>query len=188
MRDDFEHLTDGELLRLATSEPEAFAAFYRRHVEGVLRFFAGRTRDREVAADLMAETFAAALLALPSFRERTEPLAWLYSIARHKLVDSYRRGRVRADARRRLRIERLELDDQDLERVGEIATAKAVGDRLRLILDSLPAGQREALEARVVDDREYAEIAHELRCSEVVVRKRVSRALEALRTRLEDEA
>jgi RNA polymerase sigma-70 factor (ECF subfamily) len=40
--------------------------------------------------------------------------------------------------------------------------------------------------AHVVEDRDYAEIADHLRCSESVVRKRVSRGLAALRVRLQE--
>jgi RNA polymerase sigma-70 factor (ECF subfamily) len=52
------------------------------------------------------------------------------------------------------------------------------------LLDDLPAAQQQALRARVVDEREYAEIAKDLRCSEAVVRKRVSRGLARLRDEL----
>jgi DNA-directed RNA polymerase specialized sigma24 family protein len=52
------------------------------------------------------------------------------------------------------------------------------------LLATLPPEQHEALVARVVHEREYGEIADRLRCSELVVRKRVSRALSALRARL----
>jgi RNA polymerase sigma-70 factor (ECF subfamily) len=45
----------------------------------------------------------------------------------------------------------------------------------------LPADQFHALIARVLDGRDYAEIASELECSPSVVRKRVSRAMAYLR-------
>jgi RNA polymerase sigma-70 factor (ECF subfamily) len=44
--------------------------------------------------------------------------------------------------------------------------------------------QRVAVQAHVVEDREYGEIAHDLNVSEAVVRKRVSRGLAALRERI----
>jgi DNA-directed RNA polymerase specialized sigma24 family protein len=50
----------------------------------------------------------------------------------------------------------------------------------------LPADQRVAVEARIVDDRSYADIASEMRCSESVVRKRVSRGLATLREQIEE--
>ena len=53
--------TDDELLAATRAQPEAFAVFYRRHVAGVIAYFARRTRCAETAADLAAETFAAAL-------------------------------------------------------------------------------------------------------------------------------
>jgi RNA polymerase sigma-70 factor (ECF subfamily) len=46
---------------LAGHDVASFALFYRRHVDAMLGFFSRRTRDAELAADLTAETFAAAL-------------------------------------------------------------------------------------------------------------------------------
>ena len=54
--------TDEELL--TSGAPAAFEEFYGRHVEAVLGFFARRTRDAELAADLTAEGFARALVGL----------------------------------------------------------------------------------------------------------------------------
>jgi len=51
----------------------------------------------------------------------------------------------------------------------------------------VPADQQEAVRARVIDERDYADIAKDMRCSEAVVRKRVSRALGTLRTQLEEK-
>ena len=56
---------DETLLLAAREDAEAFGEFYRRRVDAVLAFFLRRTHDREVAADLAAETFAAALSSLP---------------------------------------------------------------------------------------------------------------------------
>ena len=48
----------------------------------------------------------------------------------------------------------------------------------------LPADQRTAVQARVLDERPYPEIASELGTSETAVRMRVSRGLASLRGRL----
>jgi RNA polymerase sigma-70 factor (ECF subfamily) len=177
--------TDLDLLT-ATREcdGEAFGAFFRRHRGVVLAFLAPRTPSREVAADLLAETFAAALSAV---RDETrelpdQPLAWLLSIARNKLIDSLRHGRVEQQARDRLGLVPLMIDDHDLERVEELIDATDLASDLAR---QLPPEQLAALQARVLDERDYEEIAAELRCSEAVVRKRVSRALRTLRTGLE---
>ena len=54
---------DEALLVAGRRDAEAFGVFYRRRVDAVLAFFLRRTGDRELAADLTAETFAAALSA-----------------------------------------------------------------------------------------------------------------------------
>jgi RNA polymerase sigma factor (sigma-70 family) len=176
--------TDQELLALALStEPEAFTVFYERHVDAVLTFLRRRTSSPEVAADLMAETFAAALLALHADTEPEElevPVAWLLGIARNKLFESYRRGKVEAAARERLGLEPLVLTDSDLALVDELSESDLVSQ----LADLLPPDQLQALRARVIDEREYDEIARDLECSEAVVRKRVSRALSTLRGRV----
>jgi RNA polymerase sigma-70 factor (ECF subfamily) len=175
---------DAELLALPP-DPDAFAAFYQRHFRAVLIFLLSRTDRRDLAADLCAEVFATALETADRYdAERGPARAWLFTIARNKLVDSIRRGRVEESARRRLGMPPLLLTDEDLERVDEIA-GRERGLGVERLVEDLPPDQREAVLARVVDERDYAEIAAELRCSEAVVRQRVSRGLAALRRRLE---
>lgn len=56
--------------------------------------------------------------------------------------------------------------------------------RLEEALRQLPAAQRDAIFARVVEERPYGEIASSLQTSEMVVRQRVTRGLRTLRERL----
>jgi RNA polymerase sigma factor (sigma-70 family) len=175
--------TDEELLAAVDREPELFGVFYRRHVAALLGYFLRRTRDPELAADLTAETFAGALDGLRKFDARRGPaVAWLYGIARRQVTYALRRGAVEDRARRRLGMAPLDLTDEALERI--VATA---GDVATGALEALPADQREAVRARILDDRDYADIARTTRTSEAVVRKRVSRGLAGLRSRVEGE-
>jgi RNA polymerase sigma factor (sigma-70 family) len=173
---------DERLLATTRAEPAAFGAFYRRHEARVLGYFLARVGDPEVAADLTAETFAAALGSAHRFRPRKEPAsAWLFGIARNTLAMSRRRGRVEVRARRRLGMAPIVLTDEAIERLAELDhTALA-------LVDDLPNEQQAAVRARVIDERDYPDIAKDLRCSEAVVRKRVSRGLGTLRDRLEEK-
>ena len=171
-------MDDADLLARARHEPAAFGAFYRRHVGAVLAFHRRRTGDPEVALDLTAETFARALEGVASFEPGRGPArAWLFAIARNLLADSYRRGRVADEARRRLGIPPLAVDDEDLERVEAAADAAD-------LLAILPDDQRTAIDARVLGEEPYADIAARIECSEGVVRQRVSRGLATLRARM----
>ena len=112
--------TDSQLL--SATDTRSFELFYRRHFEPVLGFFARRTRDAELAADLAAETFAAALSARSRYRpERGRADSWLFAIAYHKLADAQRRGAADDRARRRLAMERIELTDVDVRRIERLA-------------------------------------------------------------------
>jgi RNA polymerase sigma-70 factor (ECF subfamily) len=171
--------SDAELL--SATDTRSFELFYRRHFESLLGFFARRTRDPELAADLTAETFAAALSSRRRYRpDRGRADSWLFSIAYHKLTDSQRRGAAEDRARRRLGMERIELTDRDLAGIEQLADES----RARASIEELPPDQRDAITAHIVRDRSYEEIAMSLNTSEAVVRKRVSRGLAAVRKRM----
>ncbi len=178
-------LSDSELLELTIADPGAFGAFYDRFEEELLAFFMRATQRAELAADLTAEVFAAALSSVHLFRaELGSARAWLFGIARHELADTWQRGRVEDRARRRLGLEPMSLDDETLELIDELGARPA--GTLRL-LDSLPEDQRAAVKGRVLQERSYDELADSLRCSQSVVRQRVSRGLRSLRQRLEQQ-
>jgi RNA polymerase sigma factor (sigma-70 family) len=177
--------SDADLLVATPHEPSAFAEFYRRNERPMLLFFLRRTGSAELAADLTAEVFAAALAGVPRYRPRpgVAAEAWLYGIARHVLSRSRRRARVEDRARKRLGMPPLELTDALVESIERLDAEGALG-----LMDDLPLEQREALQARVVEEREYGDIAREMQCSEAVVRQRVSRGLASLRARMEPPA
>jgi RNA polymerase sigma factor (sigma-70 family) len=178
--------SDDRLLVAAAVDPGAFAEFYGRYERAMLAFFMRRTREPELAADLTAEVFAAALAAVARFRPGGAPAsAWLFGIAQHKLAKSRRRGVVEDRARRRLGMPPLVLADADIEQIEGLA---GDGSNVVGLFEGLPAALREAVGARVLEERSYEEIAGKLKCSPALVRKRVSRGLARLRDELEDES
>ncbi len=117
--------------------------------------------------------------------ENPSAAGWLFTIAHNKLLKSLRHGRVEADARRRLGIrEPIELAAEELEQVESAASSSGWVTEL---LERLPPLQRDAIRARIVDERSYPDIAGELQTSELVVRQRVSRGLSKLRAELEEQ-
>lgn len=175
--------TDEQLLAaIAGGDDEAYATFYRRHLDPVVAFLRRRVPAPEQAFDLAAETFAVVALRAATFRGEGPASGWLYGIARNLLRDALRRGRIEDAARSRLGIEPTPLTDADLAAVEDRATAGE--GALQAALAELAEPTRLALLARVVDERDYEDIAGELRCSEHVVRQRVHRGLQRLRSSL----
>jgi RNA polymerase sigma-70 factor, ECF subfamily len=176
--------SDDELLRATPTEPSVFAEFYRRHEATVLAYFMRRTRRPDLAADLTAETFAAALLAARRYKPGRQPaIAWLFGIARHKLLRSIERERVEDRARRRLGMPLLDLTDDVLREIDRIGS----DERVEALLDQLPSEQAAAIRARVLDGASYERIAEAMKCSQAVVRKRVSRGLASLRAATKED-
>jgi RNA polymerase sigma factor (sigma-70 family) len=177
----FHAWSDAQLLApTKAGEAEAFGVFFGRHCETVLRFLRGKTGRADAAAELTAETFAAALVSVHrnNARDVVDGAPWLIGIARNKLCDSYRRGRLEDDARRQLGLQTIALGDDDVSAIDRLGG----GEDLMAAVNALPEDERTALIERVILERDYEQIGRDARQSVVVIRKRVSRGLGRLRS------
>jgi RNA polymerase sigma factor (sigma-70 family) len=176
---EYTRLSDDELLARTAADREAFGEFYDRHVRAVLSELRHRGLATEDALDLTAEVFAAALLASRRYRPGEAPArAWLLGIARNKLAHRHRRAATETAARRKLGMARLTYSDEALERVEELLGTEA--RRFTNGTASLPPAEREAVVARVIEERDYDEIASATGATPAAIRQRVSRGLAKL--------
>ena len=168
--------SDAVLLRSADSR--AFRELYDRHAERIYRFQLARTRDRDAALELTAETFAQAWLSRTRFRDLADGSAapWLYGIARHVLLASVRKRQLEQRA-----VERLGavIDRLDHETVPSALWLEGLDQAIA----ELPVEVRRALELRIVDELPYDAVARELQTTAGAARVRVHRGLSALRSR-----
>lgn len=174
-----------ELVRLISTDPDIFDAFYREHVEQIQRFVVRRVGDRERAADLTAEIFLAAIDSALRYRVRQgTPKAWLLGIARIVVAND---GRQRE--RRRLGEERLRgstlLDEDDAARMDARIDAAQRSRELYAAMARLPEGERAVLELVAIDELSLAEAAEAVGLRPVAARVRLHRARRKLRTELE---
>ena len=181
-----EGLSDAELLARCAEEPELFAELYRRHVRTVLVYFVARTGCAQTAADLCAETFAAAFAGRRRFRDEGAPVvAWLFGIARRQLGTYRRRQRVERRYRDRMGIGEITLSDDDIERVEALVDLAAVREQLSTGVRQLPSSRAEAMQLRFVDGLSFAEVADRLGITEGAARVRVCRGLGDLAKHME---
>lgn len=182
-----DELTDAELISRSFKHAEYFGHFYERHLPVVTRYLLARTKNPEVAADVAAEVFAAALAARGRFdSSHASAVPWLLTIAKRILIDSFRQGVVANEARQRLGLQPAGFDDDDFSRVEELADMALRSAGLEDALAELDDETRQLLLERVVSERSYDELADDLRCSPQVVRKRVSRGLARVRAAIEE--
>lgn len=157
-------------------------ALYVRHRDELLRYFARRTADSETALDLWAETFAQAVAGRRRCRGLgpEEQAAWLYAIARRQFARYLRRGYAEQRMVRRIGLERPPVDPPLLAEIERQAGLADLRREVAGALLTLREETRRAVELRVVDDLDYAEVARRLSITEPTARARVSRGLQAL--------
>lgn len=173
---------DADLLALTPSVPDAFEVFFVRHSPAILAYLLRRTGDPDVAHELTSETFAVALESVARYdRARGDGRAWLFGIARIVLLASFRRQRSERAARLRAGISTPDVDGawEEAERRIDAGLPSLVEG-----IEELPYAERRAVVARILDEREYAEIAASERATEAAIRQRVKRGLGRLRERI----
>lgn len=132
-------------------DPESFRSFYGEvlpHVYGYLLHRCGGSVT--TAEDLTQETFLAAVAELRKGREIDNPSAWVIGIARHKLLDHYRR---QARAERVVTLGDAEGSDPPGD------GGEATRERTVAALALVPAAQRAALVLRHLDGYSVPEVA-----------------------------
>jgi RNA polymerase sigma-70 factor (ECF subfamily) len=175
-------------LTQSTRDAGAFAAFYEAYVANVTVYFVRRVLDPEVAVDLTAETFALALERRRQFRGSTaqEEQGWLFAIARSQLNAYWRKGRIEQAAMGRLGLERPPLTTEDLEYLHRQAGLDELRGRLTQALETVRPDQAAAIRARVLEERDYGDIAADFDTTPDVIRARVSRGLKTMQRLLGD--
>jgi RNA polymerase sigma factor (sigma-70 family) len=172
---------EAALVRSA-EDAEAFQEFYLANVQRLVVFFTRRTLNAEVALDLTGETFATALQRRRQFRGGSDAEAegWLFAIARSQLAHYWRRGLAERRALEQVGVDPPCVALFELERIEELAGLPELRGRVRAAIARLQPQQAYAVLQRVVEEREYDDLAAELGVSQDVVRARVSRGLRAL--------
>ena len=128
-------------------------ALYDEALPEVYGYLLHRCRNAGVAEDLTAETFMAAVQSIRRDRVVAVTVAWLVGIARHKLVDHWRR--IEREQRNLRAVDEPEPDDDPWD-------AELDGFLARDVLERLGAHHRSALTLRYVDDLGVAEVADAL--------------------------
>ncbi len=156
---------------------DAFGALYDRYQPDILRYLLHHVRDRETAEDLTQHVFLSAWQAIPRYEQRSVPFsAWLYRMARNRMIDHFRTRRPTVD------IALLDLPEAP-EAEARVLAAERRGE-LERALARLSDDHREVLVLRFVLEHSAAEIGAIMGRKEVTVRGLQLRALRALRKEL----
>ena len=168
-----------------------FQELVEEHYDRLFRAALFMSGDREVAEDLVQESFLAAAESLHRFEGRSKPYTWLYGILRNK----FRRWLRKKDRTVSLQLleERAPGDENPLSLKSEEtrppaqAESDETAELIREFVDELPPHHRDVLVLRYLEDYSYKEISEALDCSIGTVKSRIHYALDKVGHRLRTE-
>jgi RNA polymerase sigma-70 factor (ECF subfamily) len=173
-RPQVDHSTVQKAIR---GDESALAQIYDAYTRDIYRYIFSRVGNAPDAEDLTAQTFMAVLESLSRYRHRGQFSAWIFQIARNKVMDHFRRSKHDP-----LDIPlNIAYSDGTLERIikGEAY------EQLAALLQSLAAEERELIRLRYVAQLSFVEIAELMGKKEDAVRKSLMRLLERLSNQME---
>jgi RNA polymerase sigma factor (sigma-70 family) len=165
---------DAAVIESSWREPERFAVLFDRHAPHIHRYLARRA-GRQVADDLVAETFLTAFAKRDRYDlDYSDARPWLYGIATN-LVGQHRRDEARQYRIRHGTLAEPEVPDH-ADRVAAGITAQGTRALLDAALAALPAGDRDVLLLIAWEQLTYQEVARALAIPAGTVRSRLHRA------------
>lgn len=184
-----------EVLMLAYQEGDvrAFEVLLTRHRKPVFNFILRFVGSRELAEDLLQETFLRVIKGAARYERKAKFTTWLYTIARNLCVDQSRRAKHR----------KAQSLDAPMSKSGEsgtlldvvpgtnmpsdrVAVSKELHGKIHQALENLSEEQREVFLMREFLDMPFKQIADVVGVPENTVKSRMRYALEKLRLELDE--
>lgn len=166
---------------LRRRDPELLDGLIEQYQYRLFRYLVYLSGDRETAEDLFQETWVRVLDRGHQYDGKSKFDTWLFSIARHLLIDLHRRKKPQS-------LEALTEAEENPVQVPaggasalDMAEAREVQAGLEECLNRLPAILREVLVLRFQEDLKLEEIAAVAAVPMGTVKSRLYRALEQLR-------
>jgi RNA polymerase sigma-70 factor (ECF subfamily) len=165
--------------RCRSGDRRAFEALYRRHRRAVMNLAVRLTRDRDLAADVVQETFIYFFRKIPTYRPEAKLSTLLFKVARNtslSLLEKRRRGQGPS-------MDEVAEPAGTQDPAGAVETADLAA-RVRTEVDRLPDIYREVIVLRIIEGMSTKEIAQIAGCPEGTVKSRLHNGMALLRKSL----
>ena len=168
------------LVKKAKRDIAAFEELYLQYVQSVYKYFYNRTNNRFEAEDLTEQTFIAAMEGITKYHERGVFTAWLFTIARKKAADHFRK---KAKYPLQEIPEEIPVNSDFLNDIIQSERHQAIA----AIFKSLPENDKELIRLRYIADLSFASMGKLLHRSEGAVKKATYRIIQRMRLQLEEK-
>lgn len=167
-----------KIIKAARKDPKVFGELYKLYVERIFRYLYSLIGNVHEAEDITAQTFLTAFESFHRFREDRHFASWLFTIARNKAMDHFRRRKNLSP------IDETVNPAMENDPLHSMIRNEQIANLSNLIR-ALPEEERELLRLRYLASMSFPEIAHFLRRNESAVKKSTYRLLARLHNQLE---
>jgi RNA polymerase sigma-70 factor (ECF subfamily) len=178
---DYQNKTDEELVKLTLKDSEMFYHLMQRYEQKLMRYVRYFSSiDEQSAEDVVQETFLNAYKSLNAFDPDMKFSSWIYRIARNETVDLLRKN---SNGKKVISLDNGSEDDlqlidvlkSDIDVLKDIKT-KEIKEKVRAIVQTMPAEYRDVLILRYMEEKSYDEIGDILKKPSGTVAILISRA------------
>lgn len=152
---------------------------YNQYHKGIRAFIARRVEDEGVIEELTSDTLLAAIRSRTTFEGRSTEFSWVCSIAKHKVIDYYRKKKLKTILFSVSPVFE-EMADMALNPERDVLKNE-LKDEIKNTLAELNEGYRQLLRLKYVDGRRIKEIAAMLKLSVKAVESQLIRAKQKFR-------
>ena len=158
---------------VCAGDPTAIESFYHEYAAMLLRYVRNKL-PQEDAQEIVNDVFLDAIDALPNLRKETNIKAWLYKIAHNKVVNYYRKKKLKSFLFSQfpyLKILSEEMHEPEFQ-----FEKRELKVRLHIVLEQLSEKYRQILHMHYIEDMPVKHIAITLNLSFKATESRLYRA------------
>ena len=168
-----------QMIEAARQDPRKFGDLYLLYAQPVFRYLYSRIQNIPEAEDATEQTFLAALEQIQKNKHDGYFVSWLFSIARNKAMDYFRKQRKETS------LNETELISTDVNLLTQVIKTERIAALTELI-NKLSEEERELIRLRYVGELNFSEIGQLLGQKEDTIKKSLYRLLARLKAQLED--
>ncbi len=163
------------LTAIAAGDEKAMQRFFNLYANNVYRYVLSRCGDNNLASDILNLVMLEVWRQADAFQARSKVTTWLIGIARHKLIDHYRKEK------RHVHDELNETIPDGAPVSEQLVNAAQNAKWVKHCLENIGRTQREIIHLAFYADMAYPEIAEIIECPVGTVKSRMFHARQALR-------
>ena len=169
-------LSSEELKLLKKRDAEILKRIYETYKNKLLNYFLIKTNgNRQIAEELVSDTFYSAIVSAPSLKKGNNVMGWLFTIANRRFTDYlrniYKNKKIFTASETELLSKEIEVENN----LKTDVTLVLIG------MDLIKPEYRKILNMKYIEKKKYTEMADELKISEDAVRGKLERARSALK-------